>query len=285
MDVSAKIIASADVPKNPTPPARTVFNEKSQIDHFVARSRPLDLNGIAWQRVTDYPLSPATLRTLIYIQDVESHTVVFPRTIFSTRTVNDESLGTFLICWLYEESFHGRALARFLAAAGHPLPARSKGRVTTTDRLEAVATTVLSSVWRGFPALHMTWGALHELTSITAYRRLATLSEHPVLTELLARIIRDESRHFAFYYAQAKERLRRPAVARLTRFLLERCWSMVGSKVRPPAEASFITHYLFSGDAGRAAVHKIDTTIQRLPGFASTALLESWIDTRVRSAY
>ena len=250
MDVSAKSINQSCVPARDSASARIVFDEQSQIEHFVARSRPLDLDGIAWQRVADYPLSPATLRTLMYIQDVESHTVVFPRTIFSTRTVNDESLGTFLTCWLYEESFHGRALARFLAAAGHPLPARSKGRLTLMDRLEAVATTVLSNVWRDFPALHMTWGALHELTSITAYRRLATLSEHPVLTELLARIIRDESRHFAFYYAQAKERLQRPAAARLTRFLLEHCWSMVGSKVRPLAEASFITRYLFSGEAG-----------------------------------
>lgn len=277
MHVAVNRIDQACVPTLHSAFARTASDEESQLDNFVSRSRALDLHGIAWQQVTDYPLSPATLQTLTYIQDVESHTVVFPRTIFSTRTVNDDSLGTFLTCWLYEESFHGRALARFLSAAGHP-PVRTKGRLTLTDRLEAVGTTLLSTMWRDFPALHMTWGALHELTSITAYRRLAALSEHPILTELLTRIIRDESRHFAFYYAQAKERLQRPGVARITRFLLEHCWSMVGSQVRSPAEARCITHYLFSGDAGYAAIRKVDRTIQRLPGFSDVSVLESWID-------
>ena len=253
----------------------------SQLERFVARSRALDLTGIAWHGVAQDPLSPEVIRTLLYMQDVESHTVVFPRTIFSTRTVNDEIIGAFLTCWLYEESFHGRALARFLAAAGHSVPPQPKGRLTPADRVCALATAMLSAVWRDFPALHMTWGALNELTTLTAYQRLAELAGHPVLTELLLRIIRDEARHFAFYYWQARERLQRSPVARLTRFLMDRCWVPVGSGVQPVSEMHFVAGYLFSGTAGRSAVRKVDKTIQRLPGFAEASLLEAWIDHEV----
>jgi hypothetical protein len=254
---------------------------RSQLERFVAHSHALDLTGIAWHRVAEYPLAPEAIRTLLYMQEVESHTVVFPRTIFSTRAVNDEILGLFLTCWLYEESFHGRALARFLAAAGHDVPPRPKGHITPADRVEARIVRVLSAVWRDFPALHMAWGALHELTTLTAYRRLSALANHPILTELLSRIIRDEARHFSFYYWQAKKRLQRPIVVRLTRFLLAQGWAPVGRGVRPLAELCSVVRYLFSGTAGHAAVRRVDQTIQRLPDFAGMSLLEAWIDREV----
>ena len=87
----------------------------TQLDHFVARSRPIDLSGIAWRRVAQEPLSPEVIRTLTCMQSIENHTVVFPRTILSTRALTDPSIGPFLTCWLYEEGFHARALAQFLA--------------------------------------------------------------------------------------------------------------------------------------------------------------------------
>ena len=57
----------------------------------------------------------------------------------------------------------------------------------------------------------MTWGAINELTTLTGYRRLAAVAGHPVLSDLLDRIVLDESRHFFFYYRQAEIRLERPA--------------------------------------------------------------------------
>jgi hypothetical protein len=35
----------------------------------------------------------------------------------------------------------------------------------------------------------MTWGAINELTTLTGYRRLVAVARHPVLTELLERIM------------------------------------------------------------------------------------------------
>ena len=129
-----------------------------------------------------------------------------------------------------------------------------------------------------FCAVHMTWGAINELTALTGYRRLAAVAGHPVLTELLECIMRDESRHFFFYYRQAELRLRRPGASRVARFLVDRFWGPVGSGVQPRAELEFLGRYLFAGPEGRAAARKVDETIRRLPGFDGVQLLEGWMD-------
>ncbi len=130
----------------------------------------------------------------------------------------------------------------------------------------------------------MTWGAINELTTLTGYRRLAALTDHPVLADLLERIVLDESRHFFFYYRQAELRLRRRGVARTARFLVDRFWAPVGSGVQPDAELRFLAAYLFGGPEGRAAARKVDETIRRLPGFETVQLLESWMDRHVGDA-
>ena len=52
---------------------------------------------------------------------------------------------------------------------------------------------------RRLVALHMTWGAANELSTLTSYHRLIAKTEHPELVNLLNAIIKDERRHFAFY--------------------------------------------------------------------------------------
>jgi hypothetical protein len=37
---------------------------------------------------------------------------------------DDPDVATFLACWVYEETFHGLALVRFLEAAGAPVGER-----------------------------------------------------------------------------------------------------------------------------------------------------------------
>ena len=124
----------------------------------------------------------------------------------------------------------------------------------------------------------MIWGAINELTTLTAYRRLAALTGHPLLTDLLERIMLDESRHFFFYYRQAERRLQRPAAAWITRRLVDRFWAPVGSGEQAATELRFLAGYLFGDAAGRAAARRVDATIRRLPGFATVRLLEAWMD-------
>src|ERR1041384_8047782 len=137
-------------------------NDPPQFRSFMSGSRPLDLDGIDWDSIANHPIPDDVLRVLLYMQDVESHTVVFPRTFFSKRALEDEYIGPFLICWLYEEGMHGRALAKFLHCAGLERAPNVAGRVTLRDRVDRLVTSVASAAWPDFPALHMTWAAAHE---------------------------------------------------------------------------------------------------------------------------
>jgi hypothetical protein len=257
------------------------------LEAWVARSGALDLNAIAWSEVAKHPISPATVRTLTCMQDIEMHTIIYLRSLLATRAVDDPEVATFLACWVHEETFHGIALARFLEAAGHPLPprARPRGQEPFIKRLENWATSVVSRAWPDFGAVHMTWGAINELTALTVYHRLKLVDGHSVLGALLERIMRDESRHFFFYYRQADVRLRRPGVAWVARRLVDRFWAPVGSGVVPQPDLKFVARYLLAGDAGRAAARKVDDTIRKLPGFETAPLLEAWMDRHVRHGH
>ncbi len=247
------------------------------LESWTSRSRALDLTGIAWDDVPRHPLPAEAVRTLRYMQDIETHTVIYLRELLATRAIDDPEVATFLACWFYEETFHGRALARFLAAAGHPTVERVRSRQTVAQWLEEQGIALVARTWGSFVAVHMTWGAINELTTLTGYQRLSALAGHPVLSELLGRIMRDESRHFSFYYRQAERRLAEPGAARIARFLVDHFWEPVGSGVQPAAETRFLARYLLSGADGRAAARKVDATIRCLPGFGDVLLLEAWI--------
>jgi hypothetical protein len=250
------------------------------LEAYVARSRAVELSSFPWADVPRHPVSPEAIRTLRYMQDVEAHTIIYLRELLATRAVDDPDVATFLACWVYEETFHGLALARFLEAAGHPLGprARPRGQEPLLKQIEATAVSLLSKIWPDFCALHMAWGAINEMTALTGYRRLSKLAGHPVLSALLERIALDESRHFFFYYRQAEERLRRPGAARVARVIVDRFWAPVGSGEQSRDDLAFLAGYLFGGEEGRAAARKIDETIRRLPGFSSVRLVEHWID-------
>jgi len=247
------------------------------LDTYVGRSRALDLDGIAWDDVARHHLSDAAVRTLRYMQDIESHTIVYERELARTRALDEPEVATFLACWLYEETFHGRALRRFLDTAGHPTPERGRGATTLAQRAESFATAFVARAWPDFVAVHMTWGAINELSTLVGYQRLAETEDHPVLAELLVRIMRDEGRHFGFYYKQAERRLARPGAARVARLLVDRFWGPVGSGVAPSEETRFVARHLFGDESGREAARRIDATIRRLPGFADIQLVEAWV--------
>jgi hypothetical protein len=244
---------------------------------YVPRSKALDLNDIDWTAVPRHPLPPEAVRTLRYMQDIESHTIVYARELLGTRAIDDPDVATFLACWFYEETHHGRALARFLDAAGHDVVVRARSCQSWAQWAEERAIRMVARAWPDFVAVHMTWGAINELMTLTGYQRLSALAGHPVLTALLDRIVLDESRHFAFYYGQAQRRLARPGAARVARLLVDRFWAPVGTGVQPTEETHALGRYLLTGPDGLAAARRIDAAIRRLPGFADVALTEAWV--------
>jgi hypothetical protein len=127
-----------------------------------------------------------------------------------------------------------------------------------------------------YTAVHMTWGAVNEWTTQAGYARLVARARHPVLTELLRRIMRQEGRHIDFYAHQAIARLDADRRAqRLTRLALRRFWKPVGSDVMPESEVRFLVRHLFAGEGGRDVVARLDRRVDRLPGLAGLGLLRS----------
>jgi len=252
----------------------------TDVGALMSRSSVFDPAAVNWEAIADHPLPADAARALRYMQDVESHTIIYLRDLLSTHAVEDPTVAGFLATWFYEETAHGRALGRFLTTLGHPLgPSSSATRPWLSERIEALGIACLAALWRDFPVVHMTWGAINELSTLTGYRRLTERAGHPVLDDLLTQIMRDESRHFGFYFEQAARRLAASGLARrLTRTLVDHFWDPVGAGVQPPSETRFLARYLFSGADGRAAAHTVDRTIRRLPGFEDAQLLTAWID-------
>ncbi|HTZ09634.1 MAG TPA: ferritin-like domain-containing protein [Acidimicrobiales bacterium] len=251
----------------------------SSTDALVRRSERLRTDDLDLGAFARHPLDPATLRCLRYMHDVEGHTACYLRDLLATRAHRDPEITAFLACWGYEEHWHGEALADVLRAHGQDGgPDRLRlvrARLGRFDALRPAAFTALSALSRHLVAVHMTWGAVNEWTTQAAYARLLDTADHPVLGELLRRIMRQEGRHIDFYVGQARRRLTESAAARrLTRAALARWWAPVGSGVMPAREVAFLARHLFGDDEGRAAARRIDRNVDRLPGQGGLHLVE-----------
>ena len=198
---------------------------------YLERSEKLDLSGLDFSRVRDYPVSDAELRCLTYMMDIEAHTLCYLKDVLNADAGADPEIADFLGCWLYEEAYHGRAIEQFVRAAGVDRGADVCGQrvFTLAEKLENLATPLLSRAFgRDFLAVYMTWGAVQEHSTLFGYTMMARRTQNPILAELLRRIARDESRHFGFYYYKAHQLLSRSGGARrLTGALLKLFWTPV----------------------------------------------------------
>ncbi|TDW19437.1 hypothetical protein EV650_6044 [Kribbella kalugense] len=226
------------------------------------------------------PLSDSALRCLSYMSDVETHTVCYLRDLLVTPSHADPEVTVFLTMWNLEEYWHGEVLDEVLERHGirtgpeHTRAVRS--RLGRSDRLAPIRQSLLANlIGEDFVATHMAWGAINEWCAHSAYTRLIRSENHPVLTEILRRIAKQETRHVAFYNSQARERLQRSKKARrIARLALSLGWGIVGSTIMPPAEVKHMLTYLYGGEHGLAEAHKIDAKIDALPGQQGLRLVE-----------
>jgi hypothetical protein len=252
---------------------------RTTIDSYKSRARRLDLEGIEFDDFKDRPLPADALRSLRYMHDVEHHTICYLRDLLLTPAHRDPHVTSFLSCWVFEEMWHGEALAQVLAAhgevAGEPRVAalrRGRRRREALTAISTLATAALSG--RPFIALHMTWGAINEWTTQAGYARLSDTAGHPTLGELLRRIMKQKGGHIDFYASEAMRRLEgSPRAQGLTRNMLKHLWRPVGSGVMPKGEVGFLVNYLFSGEKGAQALERIDRHVDRLPGQSDLHLL------------
>lgn len=215
------------------------------------------------------PLSDEALFCLGYMMDIESHTIIYLKELLSTSVAEDPSITAFLSCWVYEEFFHSQVLKRLLESQGLTIEDARFSELRRRKPSRRIAETIArmaSHMTRHFPAVHMTWGAINELATLTGYHAMIERTGHPLIATVLGRIIKDERRHFSFYFNQARMMLRDSAARRLTGFIVRYFWTPVGSPVRGDADARRICAFLFPGDAGRQRLAALDAMIAKLPG-------------------
>jgi hypothetical protein len=242
------------------------------MERFLETAGQVDLSDIPWEDVPKYPLSPEALRTIRYFLQTESATFYYLRSAMSTRAAMEEpDFAPFLCTWSFEEEFHGRAFKRFLQAYGEPVDAYFRGQMFArrgagerVDELIALSiSTLLPEQW---PAAHMVWGASAEFTTYMGYVQLVKRTDHPILHTICKRIMKQEARHFAFYQAQARDRLAASKTAqRLVSALLHAAWTPVGDGMSPKEEVCHTLRFLFDGAEGDV-IPQIEAKIRSLPG-------------------
>jgi len=213
------------------------------------------------------------------MMDIENHVPLYLSHLLVTRACMDPILTAFLACWNYEELWHGENIGKFLNLYGIEFDtqdriANVRANLGFQNSVSLLSTMVGSWLLKDFSAVYLTIGAINELSTLTGYAALIRKSGHPVLTDLLGRIIKDERRHFAFYFNSAKEWLTDNEKAqRVDRWMLDRVWVPVGQGVKTQEQVDALALYLFDDEQGEEELLGIDEKIGRLPGLANIKLM------------
>ncbi len=256
------------------------------IEDYKKRTGRLVWDDLDFSEFTTNPLEPDVLRCLRYMHDIEYHTVCYLRDLLLTPAHGDPDVTAFLGFWNVEEFWHGEGLAAVLAAHGETAGASRvellRRRLGWRDKVKPISTALGAAVTgQNYLAIHMTWGAINEWTAQAAYGQLGRRAGHPVLSELMKRLMRQEGRHVDFYASQAASRLSRSTTTqRLVRGALRAFWRPVGAGVLPAEETNHMVRFLFDGDDGREVADRIDRRLDQLPGLAGMGLMRRTLHQR-----
>ena len=269
----------------PEPEAVLPPRTASLVDQHLAVSQRIAYEDLDFAQAKAVGLTAREIDNLGFFADIESQTVFYFLEVAPLKVARDPELLAFLTMWNYEELFHARAISALLAACGvDVLPSTER---TTAVRAAAQRKAYVEDVFqrslarvmpRTFVALWMFWGALQEALTAQAYEQVLRTTPNPVLAELFRRITKQERRHFAFYYAQARARLDGDVVAqRIVKTIAERFFAPVGSGVKSPAELATRMGRIFpDGRLAEIAV-VVDQRMAQLPGMTGFAAVQRWV--------
>ena len=256
----------------------TFETNKDVLDWYERQERTLTpefVSSIPWDEVKKHPVDERFVPVLFYMRDVETLTDMYHRELLRTPTGKDPQISKFMERWGVEEVTHGEVLNRFLNELGYETDEKWQTQVRRAvsrayHANSRLITTLTNFVGRKFTATHMTFGAIHEMSTTQSYRRLMKLSGHPVLTRLLEAIIREESAHTHFYWSVAKLELAKNEFSqRIARFVIDHFWAPVGQGSIPKERTDYTIATLFGDKDGIEAADKTVTRrVAQLPGFA-----------------
>lgn len=248
----------------------------SDIAQHIAVSNRVDIEDLDWDLARKHGLSPREIESLKCFIDVESQTVYYFLEVAKLEVARDPDLLTFLTMWNYEEYFHSLAITRLLKECGveidDPTARSTKVRANALikAKIEDFAQTAMAKlVPQRFVALWMFWGALQECLTMQAYEAVIRDTKNPVLAEMFRRIAKQERRHFAYYFGQARDRLaNNKANQRFCKFIAQRFYSPVGSGIKTEEQIAEQMGRIFPRERLFEVMSYIERRMAQLPGMA-----------------
>jgi len=237
---------------------------------------PLDPSRYDWSDARPGDLRDEEIFQLTYAAQVEWGT---EGTFASLDISNDPVVRRFLRVWLEQEVVHARLLARFLRGFGAPVAPVHQER---KHRWGAARGRFLNQLARrgigdDFFAVHMSWGAINELTTLRFYSVLRSTTRSALLRALLRDVIAQEAMHYSFYRNVAIRRLTgNPRGQRIARWAIEHLWSPVGMGLRNRPDVDRLMLGLFGDRPEQVA--QMDSQINRIPGLAGLDLIRGTVE-------
>ncbi len=235
---------------------------------------PAFIDSVAWKDIKNHPIDEKFFPVLLYMRDIETMTTRYFDELMKSATGKEPMIREFMEQWATEEPVHGQLLSRFLEEAGCPQEQDWKQKgfdgLTISYKLRSkIQEWVTFPFGKNFTSVHMSWGAIHEYSTLTGYRRLWELAGHPVLEYILKAIAREEAKHAMFYWSVAYINLKdSPYRQRLARYLVEKFWKPVGEGVKTEAESNVVIRTLFAGTDGIDQIRTyVNNRVAQLPGF------------------
>jgi rubrerythrin len=256
----------------------------SDIAQHIAVSDRVEIEDLDWELARKHGLTEREIESLKFFADIESQTVYYFLEVAKLQVARDPELLTFLTMWNYEEYFHSHAITRLMQECGvHIENATERStKVRAAARFKAkfedfAQTMIAKTMPKRFVALWMFWGALQECLTMQAYEEMIRRTNNPVLAELFRRIAKQERRHFAYYFNQARERLKdSPQNQRFCRFIARYFYAPVGSGVKTDAESAELVARLFPNDRIIEVMSYIERRMAQLPGMAGLDACTRW---------
>lgn len=256
------------------------------IQQHLSVSQKVAFEDLDWDAARAHGLTERERANLEFFADVESQTFFYFLEVAKLEIARDPDLISFLTMWNYEEHFHAQAISRLLTECGSPVPpsgsraAKLRAHARVRAKIEdAIQVNLARAMPRTFVALWMTWGAVQEILTCHGYEQLVLSTRNPVLAELARRIGKQERRHFAYYYAAARERLDgQPVAQKVVRTILERSWNPAGSGVKSPAEQAAFIERLFPGPRTVEVFTQCDERMASLPGLEGVRPCMRWAE-------